>query len=80
MDEITIAVCIFITGIVIGALLFSGSNGSQQARPLGGGIITTTSQGDLCRQGQDKSCESEKLLTGKLPPTPQRPPNYQHGK
>ena len=47
MDEITIAVCIFITGIVIGALLFSGSNDSPKARPLGGGIITTTSEGDL---------------------------------
>ena len=49
MYDIIIAVCIFIMGIAIGIWLSGGVlNSSAQGRPIGSGIITTTSAGDLC--------------------------------
>jgi len=56
MYDIIIAVCIFIMGIAIGIWLFGGVlNSSAQGRPIGSGIITTTSAGDLCSRTEKES-------------------------
>ena len=40
--------------------------------------MRTTTPTKVCREGLDKSQMAKELITGILPQTPKRPPNYPH--